>query len=284
MRASSLLSLPLYLACLPFASAWIFTWHTADDELFSYQGSKQLECKSIDNPKGNVFNWEPQAGHWCFFVYSNSACEEPNFGYTCQDKEWADHVSSKHAQSFKVTNNTIALSSTTTSSASTSSTSATVSTSSTPSSATVTSTKGSTDAASSSSATSDPESTGGKAIPSGGTIAGIVVGVLAAVAIAGILIFFLCWRRRKNTAQTSAAARTDSTSAMAELSHADEKKSPVSDKPGYQAQRIRELHGSNVASEIGAGTERYEVGTERHEMNVRRYELDATYVDTNRKD
>ncbi|KAJ5741550.1 hypothetical protein N7533_010959 [Penicillium manginii] len=276
MRATSILSLLSCLAYLPFASAWIYTWHSPNDTLLSFQGEEPLSCKSMDNPKDNVFNWEPQDGHWCIFMYSNSNCDNENVGHTCKDYEWSNHVSKQHILSFKVTNNTAAFFTTTTSSepatktASESST-ATNATSTTPSAPT-------TPSASTATTTSEPTDSDSKASLSSGAIAGIVVGALAALAIAGILIFFLCWRRRKNDAQKHDNTRTESASGMVELSssHHDEKNSSISEKPRSRQETLRELNGSTVASEIGTETERHELYTER-------YELDSTLVEQEKK-
>ncbi|KAJ5459239.1 hypothetical protein N7530_011183 [Penicillium desertorum] len=226
--ASSLLSLLLYFTCLPLVSAWIFSWHEPDGKLLTVQNDVGQDCKLMNNPEGNVFDWTPQEGYWCLFLYGNTHCEEPSEGYTCKTYPWPDHVSSADLLSFKVKNNTSAFESSTSSiSASPSATNADPSsTSASPSSTDTTSsptptiattpTADATSAASSSSATSASTSTDDKPTISGGAIAGIVVGVLAAVAIAG-LIFFLIRRRRQNAAQSSVVAGRSASLAMAEL-------------------------------------------------------------------
>ncbi|CAI7572523.1 unnamed protein product [Penicillium pancosmium] len=194
------------------------------------------------------------------------------------DWEWASHASTKHILSFQVTNNTSAFSATATSSTSATKTSASISstaTSTTPSAATAT-------------ATSEPTGSNSKASLSGGAIAGIVVGALAAVAIAGILLFFLCWRRRKNNAQKIDNTRTESATGMVELSssHPEEENSYISEKPRSRQETPRELKGSTAASEIGPGTERHELHSpvvERHELYTERYELDSTHLDLEKK-
>jgi hypothetical protein len=254
MMISPLLFL-LYFACLPSASAWIFSWHNPDGKLLAVQDDVAQDCKSMDNPKGNVFDWTPQEGHWCIFLYTNTDCKEPSDGHTCKTYPWSDHVSGQHILSFKVKNYTSDIES--------SSISASESATDTKSSPTPTvvipTTTDAIDAASSSSVTSASSSADKKRTISGGAIAGIVIGVLAAVAIAGMLIVFLIWRRRKNAAQSSTTAQTNATPAMAELSSpVEELELPISTKSGF-----RELHGSAVASEIGPGAERHELsGTE----------------------
>lgn len=269
-----MISLLQCLAYLPSASAWIYTWHDPNDKMLSFEDDKPLSCKAMDNPKGNIYNWEPQDGHWCMFLYTNSNCENPIVGRTCKDYEWPNHVSGEHIKSFKVTNNTAGFLSTATTAEST--TKATSSPSSTADATT-------SPASASATATNGPENSGSDSSISGGAIAGIVVGVLAAVAIAAILIFFLCWRRRKNGTEPNPTTRTESTSGMVELSQPDEEQSPVSEKPMYKSQGLRELTGSTGVSEIGSETERYEIGTEKHKSIPERYELDGGQYNSDRK-
>ncbi|KAJ5995447.1 hypothetical protein N7481_002424 [Penicillium waksmanii] len=272
MRATSILSLLSCLAYSPLASAWIYTWHSPNDTLLSFQGNKPLSCKSMNNPIGNVFNWEPQDGHWCIFMYSNSDCDNENVGYTCKDWEWASHPLTNNTSVFLATSTSSASATKTTTSESSTATGAT---STTPSAATAT-------------ATSEPTGSDSKAGLSGGAIAGIVVGALAAVAIAGILLFFLCWRRRKNNAQNIDDTRTESATGMVELSnsHPEEEKASISEKPRSRQETLRELKGSTAASEMGPGTERHELHSpvvERHELYTERYELDSTHLDVEKK-
>lgn len=87
-----------------------------------------------------------------------------------------------------------------------------------------------------------------------------MVGVLAAVAIAGILFFFLCWRRRRPSSPAKPPVQSET--AMSELQSSDEKplqKTPPSNQSSYQQQTLRELPGSHVASEMGPGVERAEL-------------------------
>ncbi|KAJ5145892.1 uncharacterized protein N7515_000456 [Penicillium bovifimosum] len=256
----------LYFTCLPSVSAWIFSWHNPDGKLLAVQNEGPQDCRKIDNPKGNVFDWSPIEGHWCIFLYTNSDCKEPSAGHTCKTYPWSDHASGQHILSFQVKKYTSGIEdsisdspSTTdanTSSAPTATTPATTDASDAASSSSVTRVSS---IPSASSVTSASASADEKHTISGGAIAGIVIGVLAAVAIAGIVVF-LIWRRRRNSAyaaQSSTAAPSDTTSAMAELPSPAAEQSPIPTKPVF-----RELHGSAVATEI-AGAERYELsGTE----------------------
>ncbi|KAJ5206317.1 hypothetical protein N7472_002765 [Penicillium cf. griseofulvum] len=265
MKPSPLLSFLLYFVCLPSVSAWIFTWHEPDGKLQAFHADVEKDCEQMDNPVGHVFDWSPQAGHWCIFLYENTRCEEPSAGNTCKTYAWTNHPSSKHLLSFKVMNNTAGFEPSTLASSSTTTTDAKPS----PTSKVTTTTTDATHAASSSPSASSIAD--GQPTVSGGAIAGIVVGVLAAVAIAGILIFFLIRRRRRNAVQPG-VARGNATFGMAELSSPideksapnipgyqaelaspNEEKSSAFDRPRHHAQGYRELHGSAVASEIGGG-------------------------------
>ncbi|KAJ5098977.1 hypothetical protein N7532_005978 [Penicillium argentinense] len=282
MRPSSFLSLPLYLACLPSVSAWVFSWHNPTGKLLTVQGDKRQDCQVMDNPTGNVYDWNPQEGHWCIFLYTNSDCEEPSAGYTCKPWPWVDHPSSQHLQSFKVVNDTSSYASS--ASASASATDANASPTSTTATTPTSDASASSAAASASASASSASDTSDKeATPSGGAIAGIVVGVVAAVAIAGILIFFL-WRRRKTAAKSNAALQTDSTTGVAEMSNPDEEKSPISDKPISRGQDSRELQGSGAVSELSPTSERYEMGAERLVPMIVRHELDATQFVPDKKE
>ncbi|KAJ5562520.1 hypothetical protein N7535_003029 [Penicillium sp. DV-2018c] len=252
----------LYFTCLPSASGWIFSWHNPNGTLLTYQNDGAQGCMEIDNPKGNVFDWEPQEGHWCIFLYTNSNCKEPSTGHTCKTYPWSDHVSGQHILSYQVKNYTSGIEDSTSASpwtpdaTTTNAKTTDAKTSSAPTAVIPATTDASATASSSSVVTSASASADGNTL-SGGAIAGIVIGILAAVAVAGIVIFII-WRRRKNAApaaQSSTAAQGDSASATAELPSPDEEQLPISIKSG-----LRELPGSAVVSEIGSGGERYELG------------------------
>jgi hypothetical protein len=270
MKPSPLLSLLLYFICLPSVSAWIFTWHEPNGKLQAFHDDNEMNCEKMDNPVGNVFDWSPQAGHWCIFLYENDKCEEPSAGNTCKTYAWTNHPSTKHLLSFKVMNNTAGFDPSTAIPSATTTT--TTDAKPSPTSKVVTTTTDTKDAASSSPGASSIDS---EPTVSGGAIAGIVVGVVAAVAIAGILVFFLIRRRRKNAVQPGATTENPAFG-MAELSNGEksassgpgyqaelaspnEEKSSALNRPRHHAQGYRELHGSAVASEIG-GVERHEIG------------------------
>ncbi|KAJ5160138.1 uncharacterized protein N7482_007142 [Penicillium canariense] len=275
MVSSSLLVLPLCLAYIPATAAWVFSWTNSSGGFLTDHGDVIQSCKVVDNPKGNIFDWDPQSGNYCIYLYNNNNCTDPSAGYTCKSWPWSNHVAGSYIHSYEVvangTDTTSSTSNTTSTTSTSSSASTSTMTSTTQTSAVATST--STAANTSSPATtpiaasSDNRTSKGSSL-SGGAIAGIIVGVLAAAAIAGILFFFLCWRPRKKAGSSKVPEQP--APAMSELADDDEKKpasptsviSPASlghAQDVYHGQRLRELPGSTVASEMGPGMMRAEL-------------------------
>ncbi|KAF3384316.1 hypothetical protein F1880_002509 [Penicillium rolfsii] len=188
---------------------------------------------------------------------------------TCKAWPWSNHAAGSDIHSYHILLKNNDTTSTTLSASFTSTTST-----STPSSSTQTSVSAADTAAtkSTSAATTTPiaakinTNTGKSSSLSGGAIAGVIVGVLAELAIAGILIFFLCWRSRKKTLPSTNSERP--IPPMSELGQNDEKpsspslSSPISLGYGsyvYQGQKLPELPGSVVATEMGPGVLRAEL-------------------------
>lgn len=250
MIPTSLLLSSLSLAYLPPTTAWVFSWTQPNGDLLTDHGSGVQSCQAIDNPKGNIFDWEANGDNVCIYLYGNNDCSNPSSGYTCKPWPWANHRAGSHILSYEVVINGTTPSSTTSTTPP-----ATTATTSTPIST------GTTTTSSAATTSSAPVNTSSGSSLSGGAIAGIVVGVLAAAAIAGILFFFLGWRRRRpsNSANDAAPAET----AMSELQAADYKPHqeppPLMSQSLYQQQRLRELPGSHPASEMGPGVERTEL-------------------------
>lgn len=235
------LLLPLYLPLLPSTAAWVFSWTDPSGQLLTDHGSQTQACRQIDNPEGNVFDWDAEGGSLCLYLYDNTDCSDPSAGYTCKPWPWDNHESGSHILSYEIVQNGTSG----TSSSTVASSTATLSTTGTVATATSTST--------SSSASGSTEN--GSSL-SGGAIAGVVVGVLAAGALSGILFFFFLWRRR--SAAPTAAVQPGTR--MSEL-QAGEKpyQEPASSSLfSQQPVVVRELPGSHAASEMG-GVERAEL-------------------------
>lgn len=262
MVASSFLLLPLSLAYIPSATAWVFSWTNSSGGYLTDHGDAVQSCKAIDNPKGNIFDWDAKGGNFCIYLYNNGNCSDPSAGYTCKAWPWSNHVAGSYIHSYEVVLNNTDTTSSTSSVSSTSTTSTSTTSSSTQTSATAAATN-----------TTSPTTSKSSSL-SGGAIAGIIVGVLAAVAIAGILFFFLCWRPRKKTGPSTGSERP--IPPMSELGQYDGKpssptlSSPTSNGQGsdvYQGQKLRELPGSGVAMEMGAGVMRAELAGSTHWKN-----------------
>ena len=272
-------TLPLFLAFLSApVTAWVFSWTTPDGTLLTNHGDSELSCKDMNNPKGNVYDWDPQSGHWCIFMYGVKGCSANNtddaVGYTCKPWPWANHVSGKQIYSYQVINDTAGYASSsaaaepTSTSTSSTSTQTTTSTSVQQTSATPTS---SSDSDTGSSASTNQKTTGSSSL-SGGAIAGIVVGVLAAVIIAGLLFFFLYWRRRKSSktekdlpayasAPSPPPAPMSATTATGTSELQGYEKQQHFEKDGLEpGQKLNELRGDqNHVLEMEQGTVRAEL-------------------------
>ncbi|OOQ89481.1 hypothetical protein PEBR_28093 [Penicillium brasilianum] len=278
MVASLFLLLPLYLAYIPSATAWVFSWTNSSGGFLTDHGDGVQSCKAIDNPKGNIFDWDAKGGNFCIYLYNNGNCSNSSAGYTCKAWPWSNHVAGSYIHSYEIVlNNTDTASTTSSSASSISTTLSSTTSSSTQTSATAASTSAASNTSSPTTtpiAASTDNNTAKSSSISGGAIAGIVVGVLAAVAIAGILFFFLCWRPRKKTRPSTVSERP--VAPMSELGSYDDKpssptlSSPTSNGQGsdvYQGQKLRELPGSGVATEIGPGVMRAELAGSTHWKN-----------------
>ncbi|KAJ5396968.1 hypothetical protein N7509_005081 [Penicillium cosmopolitanum] len=162
MQVKILLLVLNALSLLPLTEAWTFVWRNASDASFVEHSKSSMSCTKISNPKGKLFEYDSEEGPFEISLYGNSDCSGVAGG-------WASHFLSKNASaainSFKVDSSASTTSSMTTTSSSTSTQPAT---STTP---TNTSSSGS--------------GSGSETRLSGGSIAGIVIGVVAGVAIFG---------------------------------------------------------------------------------------------------
>lgn len=170
------------LSVLPSAYAWTFVWRNASDDAYVEHDQQAMSCKQINNAQGELFEWDSEDGPFAISLYANTDCSGSPGGY-------ATHIFNKNASkpilSFKVDSTA-----TTTTSASP------TSTTSTSSPATSSTTQTPTAPIATASPSSSPSS--GNAL-SGGAIAGIVIGVVAGVAIIGGLLFFMGRQKRQKT-------------------------------------------------------------------------------------
>ncbi|KAJ5173383.1 hypothetical protein N7492_005976 [Penicillium capsulatum] len=260
MTPSTVFLWPVYLACLPAATAWVFSWTTPDDDFLTNRGNGIKSCTEIDNPVGNVFDWDPKGENLCINFYNNTKCADDILGYTCSPWPWSEHAATKHVRSYDVTQNDTS-SSTTSTSASTSNTASAATSSSASSSAT---------ASAAAAANQDNSSS-----ISGGAIAGIVIGVVAAVAIAALVFFFLRRRRNQSAYSPPPGPPTDPAPGSIESAVLDTKPkyselhSPnhgfgLAEKPGDSEHVMRELSATNTVSELGAGIPRAELDGSSH--------------------
>ncbi|KAL4861893.1 hypothetical protein BDV12DRAFT_203549 [Aspergillus spectabilis] len=181
---------------LPQVSAWTLLWRNDTIPSQIESGQSAQNCTRIWHQEDEQFSWDPE-GPWCLDFFSDSTCQNSN-GKTCEGYIWRQ-VATQNISAFRVYPMPPA--------------SVTAfgfaSTSSTP---TPTSTE--TPTPTNAGAEETPTSESGSADDndndlSGGAIAGIVVGVLVAVAILCAAFFYLGRRSGKKTA--IAAATTSST-------------------------------------------------------------------------
>lgn len=167
------------LSVLPLAHAWTFVWRNASDNAFVEHSNAAMPCTKINHAQGMLFEWDSEEGDFAISLYGNSDCSGPPGGY-------ATHLFNKKASkpidSFKVDSTA-----TTTTSASMT----------TPTTSKASSTTTSTDQSQSQSptATNAASSPSGSGL-SGGAIAGIVIGVIAGVALIGGALYLI--GRRNN--------------------------------------------------------------------------------------
>lgn len=172
-----LLPLPILLPPLliltyliPPTSPWAFAYRSTPENATSTHGTSPLHCTIINQTKGLQFEWDAQGGPWCIYLYKDTNCTVGG-GWECNGRDWKKD-SSDHIGSFEVTKRPAgyddpALSTSTT--AGTASPTATV-------------TRVQTE--------TQTVAPGGRKALDGGGIAGVVVGVLVAVAgIAGLAWF-----------------------------------------------------------------------------------------------
>jgi len=246
MRPSWFLTSCALLQCVVAQGTWYFTWTDPSNNTHSESDSAPSMCIEIDNPLGKYFDWSASDG-WCIEFWENTNCTgNPGAGHTCQSWPWRANAQYHHLRAFRV----IANSSDTTVSTSTS-----LSSTSTSTSASVnTTTSSPTDDTESSST----ENYGGDSL-SGGPIAGIVVGVVAGVAMLAVAVWFflICRRRQKASIQPGPVGTSDT------ASHGTHP--PGTTTFAEQHDKLREtpteLMGNNMVAELSDTHRIAELGT-----------------------
>ena len=239
MRSSTWL--PLTVALLGLASqahAWTFVWFNPANDSTVDTANSVRECMKIDLHNGSDFSWDPESSFYCLSLYSDDHCGNRN-GYSCPI--W-QKTAGRNVSSYEIKLDPALQSSSTASLPTTTSTAA-------PAPATVTSTP---------SNTATPGGSGSDI--SGGAIAGIVIGVLAALAIAAAVLYFV-FRRRRGDPDTKAEAAVEAPAAATQDSQArmhitPPPMSPMSEmgdhppKYGARTANLQELAGSTGVNEL----------------------------------
>ncbi|KAE8154466.1 hypothetical protein BDV25DRAFT_109609 [Aspergillus avenaceus] len=191
------LNLAYYALCwLTCVKAWSITWRNETGARVEHEDTGAQNCTRIYHLKGEEFSFDPE-GQWCLNFWDEPECEN-RVGWSCDGKIWRK-LASRNISAFDVyAMPPVSVSAYGLASTSTSTSSSTVATTSSTSPATAT-------AHTTEPAQSENDSGSGSSL-SGGAIAGIVVGVVAGVAILAVGFFFWGKRRRSKPASTAGAA------------------------------------------------------------------------------
>ena len=234
-----LLTLTSLTPCIAL-EPWYFTWTDPSNKTHSESASTpDNTCFKIDNPIGKYFDWTAGDG-WCIYFWENSNCTgTADAGHTCNPWPWRAVAEHHHPRSFRAVVNG-------------SDPSASASPSPSPSG--------------SSAAGSSGDGAGSGGSLSGGAIAGIVIGVVAGVAILAVATwFFFFYRRRQKSNPTgldSLAAGGDVDkketgthspviTTLAELPHSPDQPSELMGDNSMRVemsdtQRVAELDGTGI--------------------------------------
>ncbi|KAK2807015.1 hypothetical protein FQN50_005589 [Emmonsiellopsis sp. PD_5] len=211
------LLLPLLLLGSPTAHAWVFRWHDPSNEAHIELGTRSQACKKIDLIKGKQYKWDPEGSKYCVHLFSDEKCEDRN-GWSCliwgprtlgqpvvkafrvdkEDGKGDDETTSKTATATATDTKTATTTAATTTGTG-AGTATTLSTQTTPASPSQT---GPTQSLSPAPAQTAPPSDTSSS-PSGGSIAGIVIGVLVGAGLLAALGLILYRRRRRQAKQAS---------------------------------------------------------------------------------
>jgi hypothetical protein len=205
-RLSTLWLASLALTSIPGITAWTLVWRNETTSAEVIDGQDEQDCTQIWHEEGEEFSFDPE-GPFCVKFYHDAQCDRSN-GIDCSGRMWKQDasqnisafiVSSMPPESMTAAGFTSDTPTPTPTPTSTTTTTTTQTSSPTPTA----------DAAEEDASSDDNDL-------SGGAIAGIVIGVLIAVALLCAAFFYLGRRTGKKAAAAAAAAaaagRTNSTS------------------------------------------------------------------------
>ncbi|KAJ5199731.1 hypothetical protein N7491_009471 [Penicillium cf. griseofulvum] len=250
--------LPIYaLLLVPLANAWTFrtTNTTGDTEIA--RGDEEQQCTKATIGKGKLFTWDPEGSSLCVSIYHDAECES-RAGYSCGG--WRKNAS-KEFLSFDILleseieakrqTSTLALTPTSTSATETASRS-------TPPSSSAASVSASATPTGSTAASGANANTGSSSSLSGGAIAGIVIGVIAAVAI--VVAFIVIFMRKKNKKKAAAASQGGgygpheayaAGSSVSGTTAVENAANSMAEKETESVRRFRPVPGSRVVELVG---------------------------------
>lgn len=182
------------LALTPLTSAWTLTWRNSTAGATIINENKAENCTRIWHQKGLPFAWDPE-GKWCMHFYKDAACTQIA-GYACDGKVWRQDAS-RDLPAFDVfpmppESVSVIFPSTSSTATTPTSTAVTTTASQSPSAASAAASTAPT-----TSPTPSPSPASSSSTLSGGAIAGIVIGAIAAVGLIAALFFFFGRRNRK---------------------------------------------------------------------------------------
>ncbi|KAL5361273.1 hypothetical protein BJX96DRAFT_176086 [Aspergillus floccosus] len=230
------------LSLLPTTFAWTFVWHNAQNNSFVESGSSDYPCTQVANPEGMAFEYDSEEDPTTIYLYGNNNCAGTPGGQ-------ADHYLAKDAGnfigSFRIVDRTKTASS---------SVSATPTVTSTATASSTQSATTGTGSAAQTTSTADAATAEGGSSLSGGAIAGVVVGVVAGVALIAAVVFFLVRRRRRSAAAAAAAGAVGAGSAesgtptLVQSPAMQEYKDPLKEPPQTQSKppQVVELAGDSL--------------------------------------
>ncbi|KAK2757243.1 hypothetical protein FQN54_004757 [Arachnomyces sp. PD_36] len=185
------------------ANAWTFLWTDAKGESSIEWGGDTKGCQPIQHGEGEHFSWDPKDGGLCILMYDSGDCKGKVIGRSCPvwakdssvDIKGFQVVDSDYEKSESTSSTTTEAPTSTSTSESTTLTTVVTTTTSEPTATDPSDSKETADATSEPTATPAPEEGG----LSGGAVAGVAIGVIAIIAIIGLIAWILFRRHQRNS-------------------------------------------------------------------------------------